>query len=43
VDIPLLAGETRYGTPARLLMVFRDTVNSPNAPYHGWAGALVWK
>ena len=28
--------------PARLLIVFRDTIHTPNPPYHGWAGTLTW-
>jgi hypothetical protein len=43
VDLPLLASQTRVGAPARLLMVFRDTINTPDPPYHGWAGALLWE
>ncbi len=42
VDIPLLAEQTRYGSPARLLMAFRDTVNH-TPPYSGWFGSLVWR
>jgi hypothetical protein len=41
-DIPLLAPQARYGSPARLLIVFRDTVRTPNPPYHGWAGTVTW-
>ncbi len=41
-DIPLLAPLARYGSPARLLIVFRDTVHTPKPPYHGWAGTVTW-
>ena len=43
VDIPLLASQSRYGSPPKLLMVFRDTTNTPQPPYHGWAGTLTWQ
>ena len=43
VDIPLLASQSRYGSPPKLLMVFRDTINTPQPPYHGWAGTLTWQ
>ncbi|NJO83216.1 MAG: hypothetical protein HC828_10615 [Blastochloris sp.] len=42
-DIPLLPLQTRYGDPSRLLMVFRDTIDTPNAPYKGWVGWLMWE
>ncbi|MEO7911886.1 MAG: hypothetical protein ABIV47_19750 [Roseiflexaceae bacterium] len=42
VDIPLLAWPARAGATNKLLMIFRDTINTPNPPYHGWAGTVTW-
>lgn len=43
VDIPILASPPRYGEPGRLLILFRDTIHSPQPPYHGWFGSLTWQ
>lgn len=43
VDIPLLASQPRYGEPARLLVLLRDTVDTPNPPYRAWFGGLTWR
>lgn len=39
VDIPLIAQVRRSG---RLLMAFRDTVDTPTPPYTGWYGSVAW-
>ena len=42
-DIPLLASRARYGEPARLLVLLRDTTGTPEPPYRAWFGGLAWQ
>jgi len=40
IDIPLLSELTRIA--GKLLILFRDSVNTPTPPYHGYAGTMTW-
>lgn len=43
VDIPLILNRGEGSlTGNALLVMFRDTVNSPTPPYHGWFGRVPW-
>lgn len=39
VDIPLLYAPRVSG---KLIIYFRDSVNTPTPPYHGYAGTMTW-
>jgi hypothetical protein len=44
VDIPLLWQGVRYRTDNGdvLPVLFRDAINTPNPPYHGYFGTIAW-